>query len=723
MARLLFDIETNGLLKNQVAPAFCMDKIHCIGVMDIDTRETSSFSPVQNNLHIGIKMLEEADVVLGHNIIDFDIRAIQSIYPTFSVKKIYDSLVMSRMIFADIKESDFRLVAKGKLEGRLIGLHGLEAWGQRLGNAKGDYSKERAAQLKEQHKTLGLLPPTDEEIHQHVWGEWNQEMHDYMMQDLEVNYDLIMKLFSYNWSEESTILEHQIHSLMVQQEENGFPFDSTEALKLTDTVREEYDALCEEAVRNIGKWYRPAKIRKDEILEVFGEGAFRRTWGEVTLPKRTASYTKSNASIIADGDYSKMRHGTVADCPFVAVELKEFNPNSRQQVTDRLQVLYGWEPVDFTEKGQVKIDDEIMRNLAAHIPLAETLAEVFYMKKVLGQLSDGKNGWLKLVKADGRIHGRVNCGGTVTGRATHSSPNISQVRSVRPVEFKNKKVGEDFIAQHTNTFTKTGKPVIVSSEWKEKKGEWKIITRGRTGEHGWDCRELFTTSPGYKLVGTDLSGVEFRCLANLTFPYDNGDITNVVLNGDIHQQNADLVGISRGTAKTLLYAVLYGAGDSKAGSIVEPLASEARQQAIGKVLKEKLMQAMPSLAAAIKAMQKEMRKNNGTIRGLDGRRLYARSPHSVLNLRLQSDGALIAKKWILLADDMFYEEGWDHGAGLDYQLHSWSHDEIQASFKDGLEKRASEITEAAAIKTGEYFNFHCPIKAEAKIGMNWAETH
>ncbi|QGH74862.1 DNA polymerase I [Bacteriophage DSS3_MAL1] len=742
--RVLYDVETNGLLPEHVDPPFCMDRVHCLGVKCLDTGYKRSFVhddlfPLDLDdiealrelghenirpLSEGIALLEEAEYITGHNIVDFDENAVAIQKPDYYHEAtISDTLVMARMVFADIKETDFRLAAKGKLEGRLIGQQGLEAWGQRLGLHKGDYKKDREAELKAKHKEAGLPAPTDEELHHYVWGTWNVAMHDYMMLDVDVNAMLWEKIQEFEWSAEAIQMEHEIHALMVQQERNGFVFNRGQAEKLADHLRGEYDRLSDKAIEVIGKWYRPAKRHTDEYNPDHGETKERRTWGDLTYPKRTISYAKANAKYIAEGDYRKLRADSTEGAPFVKVELKEFNPNSRPQIVDRLQTLYGWEPQDFTENGAARVDDEILRDLADKVPLAETLAELFFYKKRLGQVADGKNGWLKLIRKDGRIHGRVNVGGTVSGRATHAAPNVSQVPGVNAVEFKDFDKGESFVAELEGQTNYAGLPILVGSKWNDKKGEWKILTRGRTGGYGWDCRELFTVEPGYRLVGCDLSGIEFRCLANLVYPFDDGEMVDVVLNGDIHQKNADLAGISRSVAKRLLYAAMYGGGDAKLGSIVEPFASENRQRGLGKQLRAKLMAAMPALDRAIKEIKREKRKNRGTIRGLDGRRLYVRSDHAALNLRLQSDGALIAKKWLLIIDDLFYEEGWDHGVGLDYAMCSWSHDESQIAVRADLAERAAELMEAAAPMAGEHFGFKCPVAAESKVGLTWGETH
>ena len=967
---ILFDIETNGLLPIHTDKDFAMDRIHCVGLKCLKSGHTLDFGP--DSIDKAVEVIGNADLVTGHNIIDFDLRAFYMLYPHLEAQssyRIFDTLVMSRMCFADVKESDYRLFSRGKFEGKLIGSHGLEAWGQRLGLAKGDYKKEREEALKRIHRESHLPPPTKKELHDYVWGTWNQEMHDYMILDVDVNYLLYEKIREMQWSEESRILEHKTHALMVKQEENGFFFNTEGAERLAEHLNTEYDRLTDEAISHIGKWYRPVKSHKDSPNASDWENDDRRVWGEVTVAKRAVSYRKSNEKYLEEGDFTKLRPDTVEGAKYVKIELKEFNPNSRQQIVDRLQNLYGWEPQDFTEKGSAIVDDEVLRNLAERIPLADTLAEIFFYKKRLGQVADGANGWLKLVKEDNRIHGRVNVGGTVSGRATHAAPNVSQVTGVTPKEFKNKLEFDGYVSSVTGRFTPTKLPVYVSHKWKEAKGEGAVYVRGRDGGYGWDCRELFTVDKGYKLVGVDLSGIEFRCLSHLTFPFDNGELVEIVLNGDIHQKNADLTGIGRGLAKRLLYACvdmetqaltksgwkyykdlregemvmtynmekdvkewkpilnlhfvpqakrvrivgrginvvctpdhrwatirkakvknktvdifeycrtdeltkshriisnapylgsedtvgdfidfttpkyseqltsdlmhmpknqrqawlhgfltadghkrarhpekwgftqkpgitldaslaafyvetynritssnlstyncvkteicdtrtwgcqkleitpiedgdvwcmttenssfvmrrgnfvtitgncMYGGGDAKLGYIIDPLTSEARQKTLGKQAREKLMRAMPSLDKAIKQIKKEKRINNGTIAGLDGRRLYVRSDHAALNLRLQSDGAIIAKKWCTMVDDTFYDMGWDHNINGEYAFSSWSHDEIQVAVRKDLAEQAAEIIKNCAVKAGEYFNLNCPVAAESKIGMNWAETH
>lgn len=710
MKTLIADVETDGLLDT-------LTRIHCLCVKDFETKKKYRFrrNNKEDTIREGLRMLEDADMLVFHNGVDFDMEAIWKVYPDFSPRGVVrDSLVLSRMIFADIKDSDFRLWNRGELPGKLIGGQGLEAWGYRLGLHKGDYAKEKTEELKEIHRAAGMEPPTEKEIVNHVWGTWNPEMEDYCENDVDVTDLLWTEILAEEWPESSTVFEHQVQALMSLMERNGFPFNVIAAEKLAAEIQREIDDLERQAVDEIGIWIRPKKTYTGTPREEYGEDDSRHTWAEVQVPKRTMNYSKANARHLEKGDYASLRPNVDAGAAFCPVEIKEFNPGSRPQIIDRLSKIYGWTPQDFTEKGNPKVDDTVLNELAETIPLAGKLAELFFRNKILGQLATGSQAWLKQ-QVNGRIHGRTNPGGTVSGRCSHSNPNLGQVKSVQVKEAKDeisaKHIRDSYVAY------------IVKEKYKQAKGEWHFVMKGRPGEYGYDCRNLFEVDEGYNLVGADLSGIEFRCLANLTCRYDNGELIDIVLNGDIHQLNADRAGISRSVAKRALYAAMYGGGDAKLGYIVDPTASEFRQRNLGKDLRRALMQAMPSLERAIKEIQREVKRNKGWIQGLDGRRLFARSPHSALNLRLQSDGALIAKKWCLITEQLLLDSGYEHGAGLDFAFQAFVHDEIQVAARKEIAQQVAVAAEKAAPMAGEFFGFQCPVAAESSIGRTWAETH
>lgn len=685
---VIWDCETNGLLDT-------VSRMHVLVLKEVETKRTFVFrnNHAENTLRQGIELLRTADLIVGHNILHYDIPVIEKLFGEFNPEgRIRDTLVLTRMIFADEKQRDFGRFAAGRMPGNLIGNHSLDAWGHRLNQHKGNYKKEMEDQ--------GLDP----------WAEWNQEMENYCVQDVEVTTTLWDGCKRREFSEEAIVLEHRIHELMGVQERNGFPFDVAAAQKLAVEVEARFYELANEASAHYGSWYAPSRNHQIAPLwEPNEEGGPKRKKGKDKngKPKKSKEFKTPRSefgeddsrAIWADVDIPKVtraRFGSqlfMKDVPYCPVRIKEFNPLSRQNVIDRFTTVYDWEPEEFTDTGQPTVNDDVLRNLIDKIPMAYELAEVYFHKKLLGQLHDGKNGWLKLV-SNGKIHPYTNVGGTVSGRASHNSPNIAQVPKVV-----------------------SGKRVNPDTGMKES-----YIKLGRDGDYGWECRSLFYVPEGWKLVGCDLSGIEFRCLANMTARYDNGTLIDTVLHGDIHEMNREAAGLpSRDLAKTFIYAYMYGAGDWKLGHTVAPLESDDVKIKMGADLRKTFESRLPALGKAVAEIKAQAAR--GYLIGLDGRRLYVRNAYSALNLKLQSDGALIAKKWLLIYEDMLLDRGYRHGWDGDFAMLAWIHDETQNAAREEIAPEVAQIAVAAARAAGEYFRFQCPVDAEAKIGTNWAETH
>lgn len=723
---LIFDLESDGLLHQ-------MTRIHSLCMREFETGLTWSFRRNRhvNDIEQGIDMLRQAEMVVGHNIMQFDINAIQLIYPGWDLPMdvdVHDTLVSSRHIFSDQKDRDYRLWERGKLPGQLIGSGTLEAWGHRLGLQKGDYSKEMLALAKEK----GITDP--DELRQFVWGRWSQSMQDYCDLDVDVTTALYSKIVDENYPQTPLAFEHDAHSMAIMIEENGWPFDVKRAEVLADEIREEMEDLSDKAVKHYGFWFAPdkkkvvaplwddpeglnEKKKYEAIQPEFGEDNSRAIWSRVTVSKRAVNF-KSIWRINKKTGERSFNNATFENAPYCAVKVKEFKPTSRHHIIDRFTIVHKWAPVDFTETGQPSVDDDVLRGLVDHIPMAEELAEIFYLAKRLGQIATGKEAWLNHVAEDGAIHHRLNVGGTVSGRCSHSSPNIAQVPKVLSVPAFNKDG-----SFNPKAFTDKGKPHAWALPEYDKEGNpKKAILTGRAGRHGYNCRRLFYVPKGWRLVGCDLSGIELRCLANLTAPYDDGFLINQILEGDIHEVNRVAAGLAtRDQAKTFIYALIYGAGTAKIGSIVNPLASVEEQKAIGQKLIDQFYAKLPGLAAVVKKIKRQAK--SGAIEGLDGRLLRVRAMHAALNLRLQSDGAVIAKKWMLTGDDMFHDQGWEHGWTGDYAFLAFVHDELQVAVREDLTETAKKILIEAAAEAGRFFNFAMAVDAEAKDGINWAQTH
>jgi len=445
----------------------------------------------------------------------------------------------------------------------------------------------------------------------------------------------------------------------------------------------------------------------------FGEDYSRAVWADVIVPKRTMRSKKL-------GD----RTEGAAYCPIQKII---FNPGSRQQVVDRLTTVYGWEPTEFTDKGNPTVDDAVLSALSDKIPMAKTLARVFALRKIIGQLSTGPGSWLNKVDRDtGLIHHYINTGGTVSGRCAHNSPNLGQVPALLEETIFDK--GGKYTAAVLDEYKAPYPEVLRAIEL--KKG--KVILEGHQGGYGLESRRLFHV-PEYGLfpengvkwaqVGADLKGIEFRALGEVCAPFDDGELINVIVSGeDIHTYNMKMTGITnRGLIKRILYGLLYGAGDWKLGHTAEPTATDDQKRKLGRELRDALMKGLPALAKAIDLVKAEA--ESGHIIGLDGRRLLCRSPHSALNLKLQSIGAIVAKRWTVEWYHKMRAQGLNHGWLNEFVLMLFVHDENQAAVIEDFAEATGKLFLQAAVEAGEYYKLACPIEADYKIGHNWAETH
>lgn len=710
--RLIWDIETDGLLHQ-------LTRVHVLTIRDIDSNETFIFrnNDEEDTILEGIDMLNRAVLIVGHNIVGFDNYALWKVYgdryaPTGEMR---DTLVLSRMFFADVKERDFRLWKRGELDGGLIGSHTLEAWGMRLGFPKDDYSKRRKELAKHNWEEDGEDGPLHEEFadladytHWMTWGFWNQDMEDYGVMDLDPTHALWLKCERTEWSEDAIRLEHMICDLMARVEQNGFPFDMPKARILEDELRVEHDRMAESAIEHFGRWLAPAKWSKERLpREEFCEDDSREFWGEVNIPKRSVKFK------------DPMKGDKVEGCAYCPIVLKEFNPNSRPMIVDRLKKIYGWEPQEFTEKQNPIVNDEVLRDLSAAkraetglpvIPIAEDLAEIFYYKKRLGQLADGAQSWIGSVRPDtGRIHARINPGGTVTNRASHSKPNIAQVPRVVIKKFP--------------VLDEAGAEVLNDDGTPKMKGR---LLKGRAGDHGWNCRDLFFVPDGWVLMGADQQGIELRALAHFMWQFDDGAYAKILLEADIHDAHTSAMQLdSRDKAKTFIYAMIYGAQDFKLGTVIDPSLAlyPNKAKALGAQMRERLMSRYPALRLLIKSVQKESKA--GYVEGLDGRKLYTRAKHSALNTKLQGCGATLAKIWAVSFESMMEEEGFVHGWDGDFAILAWVHDELQVAVRNNPAaiEAAERLLHESAKYSGERVGFKLPVEIGVKPGRTWADSH
>ena len=337
--------------------------------------------------------------------------------------------------------------------------------------------------------------------------------------------------------------------------------------------------------------------------------------------------------------------------------LKEFNPTSRDQIAWILQTHFGWTPTQMTATGKPIIDETTLKEI--NNPFSKQCARLLDLTKKLGMLSEGINAWLKLSTSASRIHHHCSVG-CATHRCSHRNPNLAQVPS-----------DERF-------------------------------------------RALFLPTPGLTMVGADLSGIELRLLAHYLARYDGGKYADIILNGDIHQENADKIGITRKQVKTVTYAFLYGAGDKKIGTSFDGSLGEIESARKGKEIRKAYVDAIEGLSDLLKAVK--LAAQRGYVRGLDGRYIGVDKGHKALNYLIQGSAATLAKRWMVLAHYATLPHDHTH------QL-AFVHDELQYETTPEYAEDLKFLLEFTATQAGEHYKLRIPIAAEAKSGSNWAEVH
>ena len=572
--KIIFDIETDDLNAT---------KVWCIVAKEVDGK-SYRFTP--DEIEDGIKLLEQADTLIGHNIIGFDLPVLEKLYNFKYNGKIIDTLVMSRL-YNPVRENG----------------HSLKTWGYRLGVPKQE---------------------------QPEFSNYTPVMLNYCEQDVILNEAVYKYLLDegVGFSKKSFDLEQQVAIIMNEQEKTGFYFDSKQAMTLLAELKQNMADVEDE----VQKTFKPKWVEDKHVLP------YTKKNGE--LSKRGLT-DEEYESILASGNRG----------PFMRKKLVEFNLGSRKQIGEYL-IDFGWKPERFTPTGQPIVDEATLKKIT-HIREAKLIADYLLYQKRIAQVSS----WIDELKED-RVHGRVIPNGTITGRMTHRNPNMAQVPNIH-------------------------------------------------SPFGKECRACWSVPEGYKLVGIDASGLELRMLAH--YMNDSNYIEEVV-NGDIHSTNQELAGLkTRDQAKTFIYALVYGAGDAKIGSIIN---GDIKK---GKALKNRFFSNLPALKKLRDRVQQA--SNRGFLKGIDGRKIHVRSQHAALNTLLQGSGAIVMKQAMINLYELIKLNV------VDAHFVANIHDEWQLQVKESQADYIGRLGVECIEKVTEQFKMRCDLTGEYKIGGNWSETH
>jgi len=596
MTTLIADLEANGLLDE-------VSKIHQITTIDADTGELHSYNG--NNVIAGVQRLCDADRIVGHNFIGYDIPAIRIVYAVeIDPRKVIDTLILSKLGNPDRP-----------------GGHTLASWGERLGHPKVEHED---------------------------WETWSPEMEHRCNEDTRITHKVFERLRPMlDQQPEAVAIEHEI------------------AVRVEETVRRGFGLDVEACHRLVNQFLKEREAHLREFKSIFPP---------ILVSPKPTSPTKRLKVINKRSPYYGVMEPGADFCPVV---VQEFNPGSRQQIAQRLVSKYNWVPKVYTNTGIPEVSEDTLRDLP--YPEAQKFAAYLATEKKLSQINSEPKangyggGWLHYEK-NGRVHASLNSLKAVTGRMSCSSPNVQQVAS---------------------------DPAM---------------------------RAAWVPAPGHVLVGVDADGLELRCLGHYLSGYDGGEYANLVVHGDVHSKTMENVGFyDRNQVKRLTYGWLYGAGDAKLGTIALEDAQKAGKEinygvlgiergkrtpsasTVGRAVRARLQGGFTGLSDLVAAVRAKA-QTQGKLKGLDGRTLWARSPHSALNLLLQSAGAIIVKKaWCLM----------DRDVRVVMQVHDEWQVECSPEEADDIGGHVVSCVKKAGVDLG----FRCELAASYHIGASWAETH
>ena len=591
MKIVVSDIETNGLHDS--------DKLWLCGGKDLSTGEVHKFE----NCHAdpvakaaAIKWYEDADLIIGHNFVQFDAPMINKLLKPRLIDptKIIDTLIVSRLVDYDIQ------LPKGAKR-----KHSLDAWGRRLNKHKGDF---------------------------HEFDKFSDEMVEYWYGDIEVTSALYEHftpiIWDADWSK-SLRAEHNIQIELVRTQYYGFAFDKGKAEFLLNSVMKKMDTLEEQFQVDF-----PPKLTEINRLKY----RLKKDGTEMATVKRAKerhAITNIEGEDLVCFDWvafkpgsSRVRIDALWDAGWNPLEKtktaidftrKKVGEPYGKSVAKMDQQFYDKKKKDFDRYGYT-VSEENLSTLPEDAPEgAKALAQWLTLEGRRSSLVE----WINQVKGDSRIHGSIQHIGAWTGRCSHKDPNTANISS---------------------PFHGTPKSAV-----DEVKKQYDV-----------HLRACWTVPSGSWLVGTDADGIQLRVLADYLWRHFDADqYAQAIMEGkkenetDIHNLNKNALAVPNGTrdmAKTFIYAWLLGAGVAKTGQILNVNMREAQaarsrfESSIDGLynLKNKLV---PYVA------------QRGYFTGYDGRKVPVPSEHKTLAGILQSGESTLMKHSLLRWHDVARKQG------------------------------------------------------------------
>lgn len=651
--KYIIDIESNDLLQDGLdyssLPYRLKDtyKIWCVVLRHVDTGIVKTLSGdeiTKENLQHALRKCTE---LVGHNIVQFDLPVLM-LYGLLDYEVGYPDSP-STLYGKPVIITDTLLWSK-LLSPDRFGGHSLKAWGKRLGEYKGDYND---------------------------WSKFSQEMLDYCVQDTQVNSGILAALIkeqgTNNWNR-SYNMEIKLADLTLKQELLGFDFD----VELAQKNLEFLNARMAEIAVKVNPLLPPKKMsavdasffelpklrfKKDGSLSANLEKFLAKT-GAVFTEQRTISYEGKEYPIDYQLPLRTHEEATIENIDVVKGYL----------------ISLGWTPVEVKERDLMKNTDKSTKNYQQAVEaidryVKQTEASLF--KDLRLEMLDVSLSNLKqflINKIDGTKPIYIPTTPKLTvGLEKEICPNL--IALGEKAEFV-KDVVEYYTYRHRRNaiaggeLDEDGEPVtgFLSCVREDGRVPTPADTLGaNTGRYrhkvvcniprntslfGTEMRSMFRSGKPWYQLGYDFASLEARIEGHHVLPYTGGEelakALLAVKPNDIHSLTAKKMGISRDHAKSVNYAVLYGA---QAAKLVKMLGVNLKE---AKRIYNAFWEANPALKELKEKVEAYwVSTDKKYIKGLDERLVSTRSKHSLINVLFQSGGAISAK-WsaVRLAQEM-----------------------------------------------------------------------
>jgi DNA polymerase-1 len=620
--RLVFDIETNGLL-NQCT------KLWVLTAYDIDEDKMYVFKDGDMGWQ---DLFNKAKKAIGHNILGFDVFALKKLYNYEfpSTCELQDTLILSQVLNYKRFNNDG---------------HSLGRWGESLNFPKYDFND---------------------------WSKLSQEMVDYCIQDTRLTakvYDILIKEYK-GVVEKSPMLryyiraEHAAAKWCAEASLKGWPFDMKAAKELYNKLESEMEKAYKALSSRLGT--KCVAIDKKKGIVEYKQPKWTKK-GFYDL--HTANWFNVDPCSGYEGEER------IVEGPYSRIE---FEALSLDSVADVKVFLYrnGWQPTEWN----FKVDDTTGKKVKSSPKISEDSLEFLggdgklYTEFLTAKSRYGiLKTWIENTDDKGMLHGDCMVIGTPSMRSRHSI--IVNVPSA-------------------------------DSPW------------------GKEMRSLFVCLPGWKLIGCDSAGNQARGLAHYL-----GDekFIDTLLNGDIHQYNADTLTkvllnmgvvfqVKRAQAKRILYAFLFGASGGKLWSYIFGNIDDDQ----GKKLKSGFLKAVPGFKALLEKLEniygKTSQFGDGYIPSLAGNRIYVDSFHKLLVYLLQSAEKITCASALMLTVETLNKEN------IPYIPCIFYHDEIDFMVPEEYAERAAQIGKQSFAEGPKLFGVTI-MDGGAKIGNNWYDVH